>query len=273
MTPLADDIARLVSENGSTELYYLLIFVVLRPLGFLNGFTVLHWGLGRSRLMRISIGVALGLPMLGQDFGAMEVIIQDSPYIQIASIAVIEISIGYGLGFLSSLPFLALQYAGAITDTFRGESDSGLIDANDEPLPSFGLLYIVIAFSAFFASGGFWDLIGNLYKTYRIWPLGNVNIALSADSVVVIFDILTDILIQSFTIAVPLLAIMAFLLFGISLGSRIAVRFQLDGLIFMTKNLAAVCLLPILAWIVWIYCADIADSVVISLDILLRLTE
>lgn len=245
-----------------------MILTVLRPLGLLFGFVVMRWAFGRAWVLRISIGLALALPVLAGNITEVEELIVEGNIRSLVFIAPKEFGIGYGLGFLSSLPLVALQFSGAITDAFRGETDSGLTSPTGEPLTTFGALYIVIGFAAFAAFGGLLIMVESLYRSYAIWHLGNTFPTLDEDAAMLAAQMLGTVLRLAIQIAAPLLIFLAAIEFVISISARLARRFNLYDHSFSLKNLGGILSLPLLALFVWMLAEELSDDIGGSLTVM-----
>lgn len=232
----------------------------LRPLGLLFGFMAFAWGMGRGIMVRGAVGFALGMPMAVAGVDQIVSLIERGSPFEMALILPKEMIIGFVLGFLASLPFFALKAAGAISDAFRGESDSGHADPNGGSVPTWGLVFLILGFFAFFGSGGLWELIEMLYQSYDIWPIAAPLPEMTGTSIILIGDLVTAIFSQALLIAAPLLILLIAVDFILITASRMAQRFQLYGNEFAVKNLAAILALPLMV----MYVARIVDDHVLD---------
>ncbi|MEP3636078.1 MAG: flagellar biosynthetic protein FliR [Paracoccaceae bacterium] len=251
------DLFRIIAVYGIEEIYPILIVVVLRPFGLLFGFTAFSWAFGTGRTLRISVAVALGLPTLAVTVTDIETLVADATIGQLFILAPKEFLLGLLLGFLASLPFWALRYAGSIVATFKGEADGGFQDPVDGTMESMAVLFQLIGLAAFAHAGGLWLTTANLYQTYSIWPLYSVFPEFQGDTTRVVFDILTATLLTAIRTALPILAILIFIDFTLMIAARIGRRFRLFEYSFMAKNMAVVLLLPVVAYLLWAMNADI----------------
>lgn len=246
-----DGVIDLISANGITAVYPILIMVVLRPFGLLMGFLAFSWAMRGAQMLRVAIAITLTLPVMAGNAAAFERLIELSSVTQFLPIALKELVIGYALGFLASLPFFALQYAGAVTDAFRGESDTGTPDPTGGTLHSFSAAYLVIGFYAFFSLGGFETLIANLYATYTIWPLDVGLPQIDAAAVLRAGDMLVATLVTTFIIALPLLSMLVVIELSMGIAAKLGRRFNLYDLAFPIKNFVTVISMPLTMWIIW----------------------
>ncbi len=247
-----EQLFRLLAESGAEGLYGLIVFGAVRPLGLIFGFQAFAWAIGQAVMLRIAIAIALGLPTLALNLPQIEPLILDvSPYAA-ALVAPREFAIGFGLGFLASLPFFALQYAGAVTDSFRGESDGGQPDpAGGGTMQTFSVLYIVIGFAVFFSLGGLWTLVGILYQSYEIWPVEAAMPRFSDGGARLALMLLSETLATSVRLALPLFALLLVLEIAVGAAARLGRRAGFYELAFPTKNLATILALPLVGWFIF----------------------
>lgn len=240
----------IILRQGLESIFVIVVLSSLRTIGLLFGFLAFVWAIAQMRMLRVSIALGLALPTLVLTAPQIEQVIQTPDTLDVLFIGTKELVIGYGLGLLASLPFLALQYAGAITDAFRGEADSGITDPAGGQLGTFSLLYVVIGFAVFFGVGGLWGLVAMLYQSYTIWPLDQALPALAGDAAEQVMMLLGDMFMLAVGTTIPLLAVLGVMEFVIGVAARLSRKFGLQDLTFLSKNLVAILLLPMVAWFV-----------------------
>ncbi|MEM8691536.1 MAG: flagellar biosynthetic protein FliR [Pseudomonadota bacterium] len=248
---MGEEVIRLVTGFGMAKVYPVMILIALRPFGLLFGFLAITWALRSALMLRLSIAIALALPTAFVNLDEVEALIVAPDIFQLAPLSLKEFGLGYALGLLASLPFFALQYAGAITDAFRGENDTGIQDPMGGSLHTFSVAYLVIGFFAFFSLGGFEDLIENLYASYRVWPVNLVFPKLSGAAALITVDILTRTLTTAIVVSLPLLGMLVVIEGAVSVAARLGRRFNFYDMAFPLKNLATVVTLPLTAWLIW----------------------
>lgn len=257
---MPEEIIARVSGVAPESAILFLFIATLRPLGLLFGFMAFAWGMGSSVVLRTAIGLTLGLPMALANIEQIIGVIERNSLAEMIMILPKEVVIGFALGFLASVPFFALKAAGAITDNFRGESDSGHTDPNGGTISSWGIIFMLLGLFAFFASGGLWQLVKMLYQSYAVWPLTAPLPPLTGASALRMADLITAILAQALLIAAPLLILLIAVDFIVIVASRTAQRFRLYDNEFALKNLAAILALPLMV----LYVARIADDHVLD---------
>ncbi|NJM81718.1 MAG: flagellar biosynthetic protein FliR [Tabrizicola sp.] len=246
-----DGIVTLISDNGITTVYPILIMLVLRPFGMVFSFLAFTWALRSAVMVRVAVAIALALPTLAAHVGEYERLIEMTSVTQFLPVSLKEFGIGYALGFLASLPFFAMQYAGAITDVFRGENDPGYPDPTGGTLHTFSTAYLVIGFFAFFSLSGFEKLVQNLYESYGLWPVSYAFPSFSGAAVLQAADILTRTLWTAIRVALPLLAMLVVIEFSVAIAARLGRRFNFYDLAFPLKNFATAVTVPLMMWVIW----------------------
>lgn len=269
---MEDDLVAFVEASGPEGIYGALALVLARPVGLLFGFQAFMWAISTSTMIRIGIGAALAAPTLVLTLPSVEALVVAAQPLPLARVGAQELVLGFALGLLGSLPFFSLQYAGAITDAFRGESDGGQPDpSGGGTLQTTSTFYLVIGFGLFFAAGGLWALVALFYRSYIVWPLGVSLPGLDPSSVNLVLALLADTLVASIRLALPLLALMVTIEVGLWVAARLARRMGLYDLAFPAKNLAMVLTLPLTAWLIQMGVGDLTDNVLVISDLLSRL--
>lgn len=239
-----------ILDGGFQNFYYVTVFSMLRCFGLTWGFFAFEWALGPSVMLRSAISAAISLPVLAIYIDDIAAFSQTAGPLEIFLAAPKEFLLGFGLGFLASTPFRALQYAGAVTDGFRGESDSGLTDPSSSPLQTFSVLYLVVGFYVFFSIGGLWKLVEKFYATFQVWPIDLNYPPLSPDAVVLVIDWLQRGLELAIVICAPLLILLFSIDFILMIATKLGRKFNLYDLSFLAKNLITLVTLPLTAMLI-----------------------
>ncbi len=235
-------------EGATIEaLVAVLLLCLARPFGLLFGFYPFAWAFGHAVLLRISIAIALAMPVIAAQSGVLIDILRDAGALIFVTLVVIEFALGFGLAIIASLPLKALEAAGAITDQFRGEFEGAIIGPGGTTLHTSSMLYLAIGMFVFFAMGGLWFLIGGLYETYALWPVGQTLPDFQPFAASFSLNLLDTLMMSAVLIAAPLLLLMVGLDFTLAVAARLARRYGLYDLSFPTKNLAMLIALPIIA--------------------------
>ncbi len=268
---MLEDFTRLLAVHGVSKIYPIMIIVALRPLGLLFGFLAFNWALGRGLMLRISIAIAFSLPTVAGNLDQIAVLIQTPDILTLAPISLKEFGLGYAIGFLASLPFFALQYAGALTDAFRGENDTGIPDPVGGTLHTFSVVYLIVGFFAFFSLGGFEQMMRNFYGTYTIWSIATGFPSFATSAWLQAADLVTQTLYIAFVVALPLLGVLVVVELSVAIAARLAKRFNFYDMSFPLKNFVTVLTLPLILWVIWVLSdARTAESAG-ALDLLQRM--
>ena len=240
----------------STEALMLFILLTLaRPLGLLFGFIVFPWGLRQSFMLRVGLALTISLPMSIAIKADIVALAETMSTFELVMLVIKEFSLGYALGFIASLPLLALQYAGAITDSYRGDSGSGHSDPMGGNIGAWSTFFIIIGLIVFVAGDGLQQVIAALYDSYTAWPLPEMLPPLPLLSAGILLDLVGQTLKSAVIVAAPLLFTLMALELALAIGSRISQRFQLMSIEFALKNLAAALLLPAMTVYILAYLA------------------
>lgn len=267
------DLLDIIATNGVLQGLPLLVLALLRPFGLMFGFLPFYWAFGPDAMIRTSIALTIGIPTLAASTAEINQLVVDGGFANMALIASKEVAIGLLLGFFLSLPFWALRYAGAMIATYKGEADGGFETPQDGTITSIERLFEVIAIAAFVYAGGFWLTISTLYSTYDIWPLNRAVPSIDPMATTALMDALSMTLTIMVQTALPLLIVLFLVEFVLSIGARMAKRYQLGDMIFLLKNLITLLLLPVVVYMLWMIHTDIDMAAMAGLDILRGVLE
>ncbi|MEM9797297.1 MAG: flagellar biosynthetic protein FliR [Pseudomonadota bacterium] len=246
-----EDLILTIADIKVGRVFAIIAFTVMRPFALTFAFLAFTYAFAGSATIRMSIAVALGLPAGMAQLDALLAITANAGAPTLMGLAAKEFALGYGMGLFLSLPFFALQYAGAITDTTRGENDGGLTDPAGGTLQTFGVLYLVIGFFAFFSVGGMSLIVSILWRSYALFPIDTALPQFSAETGRLIAMLLSDTLLLALKVALPLLAVLMTIETVLAVAARLTRRMGLYDLAFPARNVAAIFLLPVVAWLVW----------------------
>ncbi len=127
-----------------------------------------------------------------------------------------ETLLGLGLGLAASFLFLAVQQAGQLISQQMGLAEAGIIDpVTGEESEVMGMFLQVVFVVLFLAAGGHRVLVGLLWKSYEVFPVGGgPEMAAMAE---VLVRAGSDMLVFMLQLAAPLLA--AFLILTVALAA------------------------------------------------------
>ncbi|MBR3663780.1 MAG: type III secretion system export apparatus subunit SctT [Desulfovibrio sp.] len=86
-----------------------------------------------------------------------------------------ETLIGFGLGFLASIPFWAVETAGVFIDNQRGAAQAeGTEILTGKSVSPMGALLFQCLIYLFFTSGAFLTFLALVYASYELWPVSSM---------------------------------------------------------------------------------------------------
>ncbi len=140
----------------------------------------------------------------------------------IAFIIIKEMSIGFMMGYLISLPFWAVATSGFIIDLQSGKMSAVMFSSvlTDQTSP-LGDFLTRLSVTLLFSTGGFLIIIDILLKSYQVWPVHSFFPNLDIQDATVILDQFTAMFYMAALIAFPISATM----FLAEMGSAIIARY------------------------------------------------
>ncbi|MBX9577260.1 MAG: type III secretion system export apparatus subunit SctT [Chthoniobacterales bacterium] len=132
-----------------------------------------------------------------------------------------ELFVGTLIAYFISIIFWGLEIAGELIDLQRGTTAGGIFNpmlgAQESPM---GGLLLRLAGYVFFSIGGFVSLLGVLFASYQVYPIGDFLPPFLVGWQNHVFPFLTDIFQLGIIYASPLLIIFFFMDFGLGLMNR-----------------------------------------------------
>ena len=132
-----------------------------------------------------------------------------------------ELFVGMLISYFISIIFWGLEIAGELIDLQRGTTAGGvfnpMLGAQESPM---GGLLLRLGGYMFFSIGGFLSLLGVLFASYKVYPIGNFLPPFLEGWQNHIFPFLTDVFQLGILYASPLLIIFFFMDFGLGLMNR-----------------------------------------------------
>jgi type III secretion protein T len=250
----------LIDAHGFQAVTFLISLTSTRMIGFCFGFLALVWVFRSNVMLVTSIGFIFSLPLLPGSVGVIEHILSVNHGFGAIPLYLKEVIFGFGLGLLSSLPFLVFQYAGAVSDHVRGGGDSGITDAYGGPITQFGNLFLIIAMAVFFSGDGFALLVQRIYESYRIWPLESAMPVLSPGAGKLLLSLLGGLLAMVMKVTAPSLFILVFIEYFLSIAARLAKRLNMYSHAFAWKNFAGVLMLPLVV----LFVISVSDGIMLD---------
>jgi type III secretion protein T len=132
-----------------------------------------------------------------------------------------ELFVGTLIAYFISIIFWGLEIAGELIDLQRGTTAGGIFNpmlgAQESPM---GGMLLRLAGYIFFSIGGFLSLLGALFTSYQIYPIGAFLPPFLVGWQNHVFSFLTDVFQFGIVYASPLLIIFFFMDFGLGLMNR-----------------------------------------------------
>ena len=250
------------------SLFATFVFCMLRMLGLTYSFVAFGFAIGSSTMMRINFAFVLSLPVMVAHAVPVTDMALATGTLELVLLAAKEFAMGFGLGLLASSPFRALQHAGGIIDSFRGEADSGIQGPDHNPLQTMSMFYLVIAFSMFFGFGGLWKLVETLYATYDIWPITERVPLLYEGAASIALDALDQALQLALIIAAPIMILLATVEVILMGAVKLGKRFHLYELSFLIKNLLTILTLPLMSIMLIRVAEDKLPAAMLSINVM-----
>lgn len=224
---------------------FFLMICAARPLGFFAVFTLANVLIKRSVILKASIAFALGLPVMVANIPELNAVVEAQSLVMRAFLPAKEAIVGFLIGFIASLPFVAFKFAGHICDSYRGESSNGIISEGSENLTTLAMVMFLILSLVFLADEGLWQIMRVLYGSYMIWPIDQFLPSLHGSSPRLLVMLLQDMFLLMIKVGLPLLLILVLVDLFLALSDRIARRFGFSQFNFTAKNLVLLLVLPV----------------------------
>jgi type III secretion protein T len=193
-------------------------------------------------LLRYS--VAAGVGALVAPLLMPAVIATELDAAQILVLIAKEAFVGFVLGFLISIPFVAFEAVGFLIDNQRGASIAATLNpltGNDtSPL---GILFNQAFIVFFFVAGGFSLMLELLYESFRLWDVFSWSPTFRADSVPVMLDQLSRLVRLAMLLAAPAIVVMFLAEIGLALVSRFVPQLQVFFMAMPIKSALAILVL------------------------------
>ena len=215
---------------------------VARPYGLTMTFVVLAWFGFDNGVLRMAFAIALALPVFSLAGPQLPYIIEMNE-IPVLVLLVKELLLGAIIGWLVSLPLIIASSAGAILDTYQGNSQ-GSTDPTGGQISSVANLFMVTSLGLFAMVGGLWIITDILYQSYATWPIyaPMPNIYAGFGVFLSMFSALIK---AAFILAAPIVTVMFLSDMTFLLAAKLGKKINVTFLAFSTKAMIAVALLPV----------------------------
>lgn len=224
---------------------FFLMICAARPLGFFAAFTLVNVLIKRSVILKAAMAFALGLPVMVANIPELNAVFDAQSLVMRAFLPAKETIVGFLIGFVASLPFVAFKFAGHVCDSYRGESSNGIPSEGSENLTTLAMVMFLILSLVFLADEGLWQIMKVLYGSYLIWPIDQFLPPLQGSAPRLLVMLLHDMFLLMIKVGLPLLLILVLVDLFLALSGRIARRFGFSQFNFMAKNLVLLLVLPV----------------------------
>lgn len=224
---------------------------VARGLGLLQ-ILPLSTRLGLTGLHRAAVAGALALlllPLLMTQLGPIP-----PSGAHLALLAAKEGMIGFLLGVIFAVPFWIAETAGELIDQQRGSQGAVTPDpAGEEQSGITATLLVLTLTTIFLLSGGMHWLLDALYRSYALWPAGQLTPHLASGAAMRVLGLLDSILGSGLLLASPLLIAMLLVELSLGLINRFMPQLNVFDLALSAKGLVQVVGLPLYAVFLIVY--------------------
>lgn len=157
-----------------------------------------------------------------------------------------EVLIGMLIGFISTVPFWALEAAGFFIDNQRGasmaSSQNAMTGSESSPM---GILFGQTFFTVYLVSGVFLALLQNIFHSYEAWPVFSFYPVFNESAIIFFLGQFDQIITLAVWLASPVIISMFIAEFGIALISRSAPQLNVFILAMPIKSAVAMALLVV----------------------------
>ncbi|WP_110180334.1 flagellar biosynthetic protein FliR [Nocardioides solisilvae] len=149
-------------------------------------------------------------------------------------VAVTQVLVGVGMGFVTFLLFQAISAAGALVDIFGGFALAAAFDPLAMNMNTvFGKFHQMLATMLLFATGGHLLVIGGLLSTFELLPLGEVPDTAGAPGVLT--TAFGMFFVTAVQIALPMIAVLFVADLALALLTKVAPQLNAINVMFPAK--------------------------------------
>lgn len=189
-------------------------------------------------LLRFAISASFGLIAVPMLLSTSEPV--SANFAMLLLLALKEAFVGFVLGYFFAIPFWLFQAIGFVIDNQRGASIASTLDpltGNDSsPL---GEMFLQAFIVFLIASGGLQIVLGCIYDSYRLWPIGSWMPTLSRNGIPLMLDQLDRLMRMAIVLASPVLIVMFLAEIGLALISRFVPQLQVFFIAMPIKSALA----------------------------------
>ena len=224
--------------------FSLLSLAMARPFGVTLLCTIFAWAHLNSGLLRAGFAMALALPFMQPLWMGTQPYLAglEGPFLlYIAK----EMLIGLLLGFLVSLPFETLVAAGGVIDSYRGATVGGSSPSGE--ITAYGQMFIIMGLWLFASLGGFWLLADLLYRSYGVWPAGELLPPLSTSALPALLAMIMGLMRATLVMAGPAVIVMIACDLVFMISGRLGKQLNVVFLSASVKGMVMLLIAPLFA--------------------------
>lgn len=238
-----------MSIVGQEQLWFLtLILTIPRILGT---FIALPF-LGQSVLPgMVRNGLIIIIAAFATPINIEQTTLVPSDLLSFGMLIIKEFAIGFMIGFLISIPFWALSSAGFLIDTQRGSMSGQMFSQFlADQTSALGDLFVKLAVTLLFTTGGFLIIIQLLLSTYLTWPIASFYPSMEIKDAGVFLEQFSLIFYMGALIAGPIVATM----FIVEIGAALIARYvpQLNIFLLMMPIKSGIALLLLIYYMTYL---------------------
>jgi type III secretion protein T len=216
-----------------------------RFLGFAMVFPLFSW-LNLSPLVRAAFAAAMATPIAYHEF-TYPTFAKSLTAWDLLALTSKEMFVGLLIGLLAGVPFWAAQNCGELIDTYRGSSAGNLFDPSlTTETSELGAALILAAIAVLIWSGGMFDLLGQIYMTFQVWPPFSPLPVLERTSALIAGGLVAKQLLMGVGFSAAIIMSMFAVDLALALMGRSTRQVQVFDISLVLKNLAVVLLLPLI---------------------------
>jgi type III secretion protein T len=216
-----------------------------RFLGFAIVFPLFSW-LNLSPVVRAAFAAAMATPIAYQEWISPSFAKTLNAW-DLLTLTSKELFVGLLIGLLAGLPFWAAQNCGELIDTYRGSSAGNLFDPSlTTETSELGAGLILVALAILIWSGGMFDMLGQIYMTFQVWPAFSALPVLERSSALIVGGLVAKQLLMGVGFSAAIVMSLFAVDLALALMGRSTRQVQVFDISLVLKNLALVLLLPLI---------------------------
>ncbi|GLT17813.1 EscT/YscT/HrcT family type III secretion system export apparatus protein [Vibrio zhanjiangensis] len=194
-----------------------------------------------GQMVRNTIAAVLALPLFPVVSADMNQLDTTS---FLAAIAIKEALIGLLIGFITAIPFQAIESAGFIIDNQRGASMAMTMNplSNEQTSP-LGILLNQAGCAIFFSFGFVLIWLGAMYHSYVLWPVNDMLPPFAQNATLTALQAFSHIMEIAWRLAAPAVIVMFLAEFGLGLMNRFVPQMNVFILAMPIKSALAILIL------------------------------